>query len=254
MVATHKKFPMPSDSDLYMPILVGAVKNYNKGIKYQRDDEGENISIKNPNYNELTAMYWGWKNLNVDAIGLVHYRRLFSLHRKRSLDGVLDKNEIENLLKRAPIILPKKRNYYIETNYSHYIHAHHEAPLELMQQVIKEQYPSYFQSFKKVMNSKKAHMFNMMIMKKDFFDTYAEWVFNVLSEVEERIDITGYSVQEARVFGYLSELLMDVWLSKNQYNYVEINWVQLGGRNLVKKTFSFLMRKYLKSQTVRTHF
>lgn len=56
LVATHKKFPMPSDSDLYMPILVGAVKNYNKGIKYQRDDEGENISIKNPNYNELTAM------------------------------------------------------------------------------------------------------------------------------------------------------------------------------------------------------
>ena len=51
LVAAHKEFPMPKSKG-YMPILVGAQKNYQPGISYQRDDEGENISEKNPNYNE----------------------------------------------------------------------------------------------------------------------------------------------------------------------------------------------------------
>ena len=62
MVAAHKQFPMPK-KDGYMPVLVGAVRNYRPEINYQRDDDGENISVKNPNYNELTAVYWAWKNL-----------------------------------------------------------------------------------------------------------------------------------------------------------------------------------------------
>ena len=37
LVAAHKEFPMPN-ADGYMPILVGAVKNYKPGINYQRDD------------------------------------------------------------------------------------------------------------------------------------------------------------------------------------------------------------------------
>lgn len=79
LVAAHKKFPMPTAAG-YLPVLVGAKKNYKADIPYQRDDEGDNISEKNPNYNELTAIYWAWKNLkDVDAVGLVHYRRLFSI-------------------------------------------------------------------------------------------------------------------------------------------------------------------------------
>ena len=121
LVAAHKKFPMPN-AEGYMPILVGAAKNYKPGIEYQRDDEGENISSKNPNYNELTAVYWAWKNLkDVDAIGLVHYRRLFFDAKPYSLDNVLSVEKVEKLLNKYDVILPKKRNYYIETNYSRQI-------------------------------------------------------------------------------------------------------------------------------------
>lgn len=167
LVAAHKKFPMPSDTNLYLPILVGAVRNYKPDINYQRDDDGVNISIKNPNYNELTAIFWAWKNLDVDAIGLIHYRRMFSLKRKRTFDSILSKSEVESLLKRAPIILPKKRNYYIETNYSHYIHAHYKEPLDVTRDIIEEEYPEYINAFNNVMNSNSAHMFNMFIMKKN---------------------------------------------------------------------------------------
>lgn len=112
MVAAHRKFPMPKDTELYLPVLVGAKNNYKPEIKYQRDDEGNNISEKNSNYNELTALYWAWKNLDADVVGLVHYRRLFSMSSKRNLDYVLTKKQVEKLLKKASIILPKKRNYY----------------------------------------------------------------------------------------------------------------------------------------------
>lgn len=254
MVAAHKKFLMPNDTKLYLPVLVGAKRNYTEGIEYQRDDEGENISEKNPNFNELTAVYWAWKNLNADVVGLVHYRRFLSLHKKRNIRNVLKVEEVENLLKKAPIILPKKRNYYIETNYSHYIHAHHKEPLDMTRKVISEKDPKYIDSFDQVMNSRKAHMFNMMIMEKTFFDQYATWLFDILFEVEKRINIQKYSTQEARVYGYLSELLMDVWIEKNNLNYVDVNWIQLGNRHILSKLANFIYRKLNISIRKKTHF
>ena len=75
IVATHKPYWMPEDP-VYLPVQVGAAGRESLG--FQRDDEGENISAKNPNYCELTGLYWAWKNLDADYIGLVHYRRYFS--------------------------------------------------------------------------------------------------------------------------------------------------------------------------------
>lgn len=252
IVAAHKEFPMPNDTELYLPVLVGSAINRSKGIKYQRDDDGDNISIKNPNYNELTAFYWAWKNLSADAVGLVHYRRMLSLEKKRSMSNILNEKETELLLKETPIILPKKRHYYIETNYSHYVHAHHREPLDITKMVIEEQCPEYIKSFDKVMNSKSAHMFNMFIMKKDFFNAYADWLFSILSTVEGLIDISEYSVQESRVFGYLSELLLDVWLGKQKVRYREVYWIQLGERKLISKSLNFLKRKF--GFKASTHF
>lgn len=254
MVAAHKEFPMPENRDLYMPVLVGATKNYKEGIDYQRDDEGENISSKNPNFNELTAVYWAWKNLDADAIGLVHYRRLFSKGGKRELDNILNKEQIEQLLDKAPIVVPKKRKYYIESNYSHYIHAHPKEPLEVARDVIAENYPRYLNAFDQVMHKTSAHMFNMFIMKKKEFNQYSEWLFDVLFKVEDKIDISEYSVQDARVFGFLAERLMDIWLLTNEKKYTETNWIQLGDRKLITKIFNLLKRKFFVTSNKRTHF
>lgn len=251
LVAAHKKFPMPKSAG-YLPILVGAKKNYKPDIPFQRDDQGINISEKNPNYNELTAVFWAWKNLNSDAIGLVHYRRLFFNSKPHTLDNVMQVSEMNKLLSDFDILLPKKRNYYIESNYSHYVHAHHKEPLDETRKVIEKLYPDYLPAFDRVMNDKKAHMFNMFVMKKEAFNSYASFLFSVLEEVEKRIDISSYSVSEKRVFGYLSELLMDVWLYSNDYTYKDISWAQLGKKQYVKKGIYFLARKV--GIRTRTHF
>ena len=76
IVASHKPYVMPEDK-IYLPVQVGS---YGKdSINFQRDDEGENISEKNPRFCELTGLYWAWKNLSCDYLGLAHYRRHFTI-------------------------------------------------------------------------------------------------------------------------------------------------------------------------------
>ncbi len=151
------------------------------------------------------------------------------------------------------MILPKKRNYYIETNYSHYIHAHHQEPLDKTREIIVKNYPQYLIAYDKVMKQSKAHMFNMFVMKKNTFESYCSFMFEVLEKLESKIDISNYSVQEARVYGYISELLMDVWLETNAYKYTEVGWGQIGSKHLVKKAISFINRKFGIGKK-QTHF
>ena len=76
IVATHKSFEMPQNKELYLPVHVGCQGKDDLG--YQGDNTGENISQLNPYYCELTGLYWAWKNLDCDYLGLVHYRRYFT--------------------------------------------------------------------------------------------------------------------------------------------------------------------------------
>ena len=60
LVATHKKYKMPRDTSIYLPIHVGCEGK--KKLGFQGDNSGENISVLNPYYCELTGLYWAWKN------------------------------------------------------------------------------------------------------------------------------------------------------------------------------------------------
>ena len=124
VVATHKKYRMPKDP-LYLPVHVGAEgKKDAKGnpldFGYQKDNEGDNISIKNPRYCELTGIYWAWKNLDSDYIGLVHYRRYFGGRNrgKDIFDSILTGKELQPMLGKYEVFVPRERRYMIETLYS----------------------------------------------------------------------------------------------------------------------------------------
>lgn len=79
LVAYHKPSINIKD-DVFFPIHVGKKNNPNLNLEIQGDDTGDNISDMNPLYCEMTAIYWGWKNLKVDYVGLCHYRRFFSFY------------------------------------------------------------------------------------------------------------------------------------------------------------------------------
>jgi hypothetical protein len=249
LVATHKKFQMPQQC-IYLPVHVGRQGKTDLG--FQGDNIGDNISIKNPNYCELTALYWAWKNLRCEYIGLCHYRRYFVnknlitriINRNNKLNLILNESEITRLIQKYDVILPKKRNYYIETIWSHYKNAHHIKDLEETKKVIAEKYPQYLHSFDKVMNGTKLHLYNMFIMKKKDFDYYCEWLFDILFELESRIDISNYDPYQSRIFGFISERLFNVWLEHHSnLRKKEVPVINIEKINWLEKIYKFLMRK-----------
>lgn len=246
-VVSHKKAKMPN-GDIYIPLQVG--KNSEDFPGFLRDNTGNNIASKNENYCELTAQYWATKNRVADVKGLVHYRRLFSNGKKnffssvdKKFSDVMTAETLARLLSRYDLILPQKRNYYIETSWSHYEHIHHIKDLETTREVLAEKYPDYLPYFDKAMQARSAHMFNMLIAKSAIFDAYTSWLIDVLNEVEKRVDISGYTPYERRIYGFISELLLDVWVQKNQINYVEVPVMFMGKQNWPRKITSFLIRK-----------
>ncbi|EZP75266.1 exopolysaccharide biosynthesis protein [Parageobacillus genomosp. 1] len=254
LVATHKKYQMPQES-IYLPLHVG--REGKEDLGYQGDNTGDNISIKNQNYCELTGLYWAWKNLSCEYIGLCHYRRYFTnknliqrfLYRNKKFDLILTESEIKKLLKEYDVILPKKRNYYIETVWSHYKNAHHIKDLEETRNIIREKYPNYLEAFNRVMAGSKLHLYNMFIIKKEYFDEYCEWVFDILFELEKRIDISGYNSYQKRIFGFIAERLFNVWIEQKHLKSKQLNVVNIEKINQFKKLTNFISRK-LKGMVV----
>lgn len=248
IVAAHKKYQMPDDK-MYIPVQVGS-EGKEKIEGYQPDNVGENISNKNPYFCELTGLYWAWKNMDSNYIGLVHYRRYFTENKKvpknekEKFEIVLSEKEIENLLKNTEVILPKKRKYYIENLYDHYKHTMYIEPLDETRKIMKEKYPEYLEEFDKLHKRTSAHMFNMFVMKKEILNEFCNWLFDILFELEKRIDVSQYDAFHARFFGRVSELLLDVWINKNKINYKEVKVIDMQNVNWIKKCSAFLMAKF----------
>lgn len=246
LVAAHKIVPMPQQA-MYVPIQVGAALSSTQFPEFTQDDSGSgpNISQKNPYFNELTAIYWARHNSDADVIGLVHYRRFFSQTRQKNLSKILNATQLQSLLEKTAVIVPKKRRYWIESSASHYRHAHHEMPLDVLREVIATQQPEYLEAFDRNMARTWAHMFNMFIMRREIFNAYVDWLFDILFAVEARIqeDVETWDGYEQRVYGFLSERLLDVWLEQNQIAYTEVpvvfmakqNWLLKGGRFVARK-------------------
>ena len=248
IVAAHKKYQMPKDT-MYIPVQVGA-EGKNIIEEYKQDSEGENISNKNPYYCELTGLYWAWKNLEADYIGLVHYRRYFTKNvkipknEKEKFKNVLSKKEADKILDKVDVILPRKRRYYIENMYDHYKHTLYIEPLDKTREIIEEKYPEYLEEFEKLHQRTSAHMFNMLIMKKEILNDYCNWLFDILFELEKRVDSSQYDTFHSRFYGRVSELLLDVWINKNGIKYEEVKVIDMQNVNWFKKAFSFLKAKF----------
>ncbi|MBQ9071942.1 MAG: DUF4422 domain-containing protein [Bacilli bacterium] len=250
IIAIHKKFKIAQDK-MYLPIQVGSEGKRDLG--FQKDNEGDNISSKNPYYSELTGLYYAWKNVKADYIGLVHYRRYFTkkintIKISNRLDKVLTLKEADALLDKTDVILPKKRRYYIENLYSHYKHTMYVEPLDETRKIIQEKTPEYLKEFDKIKKRTSAHMFNMFIMKKEILNEYCEWLFPILEELEKRIPPKNYNSFHARYIGRIAELLFDVWINKNKISYKEVKVINIQRVNWYKKIIAFLKAKYLKEK------
>jgi hypothetical protein len=286
VVATHKAFPMPTDK-MYIPLHVGAEGKTNEDgtpldLGYQKDNTGENISDKNAQFCELTGLYWAWKNLKADYIGLVHYRRYFQGISKMPANArtgvgnaakglaqdadkwvasrfeqILTYKQLRPCLGKYKVIVPKKRHYYIETLHQHYEHNHYIKELDTARDIMFEKYPEYEAAYNKAINRTWGYMFNMMILDRQLMDEYCTWLFDILFELSDRLaneandlgrELTGF---ENRFPGRVSERIFNVWLERQletgrikQSEIKEIPFMYMEKINILNKGVTFLRAKF----------
>lgn len=211
---THVPFIPPIDP-IYIPLQVGHCNHDDYG--YLADDIGENISDKNQYYSELTGLYWIWKNYSgADYLGLCHYRRYF-------LNGqgtLMTESDYINILSKYDVIVsePVLGPYDYRTVYSR---SHDIRNLELTGEIIMELYPEYYSTFQEVLTEKHCYVGNLFVAPRTLFDAYCKWLFSIFSALEDRIDVTGYDEYHKRVFGFLAEQLLIIWIRHNHLSFYE---------------------------------
>ena len=190
------------------------------------DDTGSNISEKNRNYSELTALYWIWKNKltgevlkdGPDYYGLVQYRRLFILSddEKRSLA----KNDVD-------VLLPYPLAY--DPNISaHHMRYLKEADWQAVLKAVEELVPDYAKAFPNILNQRFLYNYNIILAKAEVLSDYCEWLFPILFRVEELSDPKG-SERADRYIGYVAETLETLYF---MHNSDKLNIFHTGSRIL----------------------
>lgn len=236
-VVGHKQFNMPVDDPMYIPLVVGK-QHGDIPEGWLSDHTGENISDKNPRYNELTGLYWIWKNSDADIAGLCHYRRFFTtpVGKIRNMltgkkDEFINEDYIKKVLSSYDVILHNKtftpggnqNQLRIKENDSEELKKSKlsKEVLDSMNDSFEKMYPEDRLIYEKVMNGRYAHLLNIMICHKEILGQYCEWLFPLLYEMEAEIDRQFPGKKHARCMGLIAERLLDVWVLKERLRVKE---------------------------------
>lgn len=216
-VATHKQFELLGDSEIYIPIQGGAELYPDQRYGYVLDNIGENISKKKENYNELTSLYWAWKNDFSRIKGLCHYRRYFTNREGNySSECILNANRIYKHLKQYDVILPYPHRHKGSTNKYWLNSLIREENVEKLRDVIKNSASDYLRDYDEIMGRDYACYCNSLIASQEVFDEYAQWLFGILEKFEKEVDLSDFNEKERRIFGYVGEYLLNVWFKHNK--------------------------------------
>lgn len=224
------------ENNIIKPIQVGRALN-DVRLDIQGDDEGDNISIKNNKYCEVTAQYWAWKNAEADYYGFMHGERHFvfrDIPNSMEFDGVvvvprideeykekigLNDEEIHTCVEGYDVILPAVVDVSsfggISNEVQFSMHEHlHAMDLDLVCRMVLELYPEYENAISEFRTGKYAYWHNMFIMKKELFFEYCQWLFDVLENAEEKIDFTYSTEKEMQTLKFISECLLSIYMIK----------------------------------------
>ncbi len=189
------------------PIQVGAALT-DQRICEICDDTGDNISDKNRQYCELTALYWIWKNDRSDYVGLGHYRRHFELNEK--MLRALSVSDIDVVLTIPILDVPDVRSVYWRD--------HVEDDWNVMREAVAILTPDYLEAVRELEKGQFYYAYNMFIMKRPILESYCQWLFPLLFYCERHCG-EHEAVYQSRYIGFLAEHLMSVYFLRHEKDY-----------------------------------
>ena len=228
-IASHSYRKFPDLPDIYQPLYVGAYRlpQSARNDSWIYDDAFRgNISNKNSTYCELTGLYNIWKQSNNDVVGLLHYRRFLASPVSRT-PTLLTRDDVYRILESYDAITAQ-RVYFSKhadlTVAGQYRMRHSSTDLMQLKLVIERYEPSYLLAFNKVMRRPYLHPFNIIICRKPLLNDYAAWLFRIEKKLEARIDpFRNRDSYQQRVFGFLAERLLNVFLAQRGARIKELS-------------------------------
>ena len=252
-VSCHSSGVYVPRNSLLRPIQVGSALAGRRFAGMLHDDDGEGISTRNPSYCELTGQYWAWKHSAADYLGFLHYRRYFNfsselypVHHEPFIFGevVFDRNdqqafekiafeekamrsviEAHDFVSPTPVATPDGANVYDQYRLSA---GHHIEDLDCVLDLVERQYPEIWPSAQKYLSQDKLYVCNMFVMRRDLFQAYSSFLFDVLFQHERLCDSSHYTAVARRVSGYLGERLCGIYLTylyDQGYNGIDLQRV-----------------------------
>ena len=172
----------------------------------KRDNTGDNISELNPLLNEMTAIYWFWKNNPLpDYVGFAHYRRIFS-------DADIADYEDHDIIVSKPIWSSDRIS--LAYQYKHY---HVLSDLQTCIDTIRETDPEWGEGFRQYLLHSGTNYApcNMFVMKKELFEEWCSFVFPVLTRLRGKIcdtdEFRGRDNYQKRALCFLTERMFGYW-------------------------------------------
>ncbi len=239
----HHKIGNVFRNSIFEPIQTGS--DFSKtDLGFLKDNSGDNIAFKNPFYGELTAWYWVLRNWlpshpEVSHIGFCHYRRVLDVTRcaskwRRPFTPIswacfqeVFKSEayreetFEDVVTKYDILLPGKeslmsfRNNFIGTLYDQFCAGHPQRMLDRSIDVAIRSQLAFPEQVKEVLCGTSFHPCLNFIMKRDLFESLANWMFRLLDEATADFDMNiDLPYNEIRAPAFIAERFFDIWLSR----------------------------------------
>lgn len=114
-------------------------------------------------------------------------------------------DKVINILKEYDFVCPMPQ--YCKSVYEQYKINHDIRDVDEALKIIKAKFPDYFNDANEYLKGNKAFYYNMFVFPKSMFFEYCHWIFNIISELEKKIDLT-----DRRLF--ISERLTGIYIYK----------------------------------------
>jgi len=249
-------------TDILSSIQVGSALASQLFPDMLHDNDGENISIHNPKYCELTAVYWAWKNQdklgNPDYIGLMHDRRHFLFNPQLPIPNTqvtwLDHSSVYMF----PPICNKYLSYLTDDSIRSYFPTNDIMILkpydnenripngnmrdrfligegvtgnlfDMWVETVRELFPDYIPELEAFTKGHIEHLCSMSIMRKDLFEQYCQFQFAVLGTLDKQIDSSNFSKPKKRFLGYLGEFMLSLFIMKLRNTRPDVRIIEVNG-------------------------
>ncbi|MFW9972507.1 MAG: DUF4422 domain-containing protein [Candidatus Odinarchaeota archaeon] len=204
--------------------LYHSFKKYRFFLKNRIKNQLHEIFSKNKLYIKLRIKFFEIRKKKKEekrrrgGLTLSQFKKLSSMRPKH----------LKKYFSEYEIIIPKKNHLFI-TIEEQYKKVHLSNDLNILKEVLYEKYEKYIHIIEEFFDCHTINYFNIFIIKSEIFKHYCTWLFDILFEVEKRLDFTNRDQDQVKALGFMGERLLSLFLffNKKKFKILELPLVSI---------------------------